>query len=342
MRDAEGFLRWAVEQAPGAIGYWPAQAVATMAIGGVPAIDSAMTASLGALHTWGKWQEEEINKLGASLSQMAEVVPMGEAAGRIPGTDIAVAGGSIDALCDQLVAGASNTGDVLVVIGATLVVWIVIDEWVEVPGLWTVPHTVPDRFLIGGPSNAGALFVDWARGVLNGLKRHGSAEQLLRNTDQYGVPIWLPYLRGERTPYNDPELRSSLYGLDITLGSAGMERAAYEASGFVVRRMLDMAGVSPRRVVASGGGSRVAPWMAAMADAVRAPVDSVAVPEGAALGASFLARVAAGLEKEIGDAERWAKVGRRTEPDPAWVDATHERYEKFLELSPRFDPGAPV
>ena len=342
MRDAEGFLRWAVEQAPGAAGYWPAQAVATMAIGGVPAIDSAMTASLGALHTWGKWQEEEINKLGANLSQMAEVVPMGEAAGRIPGTDIAVAGGSIDALCDQLVAGASNTGDVLVVIGATLVVWIVIDEWVEVPGLWTVPHTVPDRFLIGGPSNAGALFVDWARGVLNGLKRHGSGEQQLRSTDQYGVPIWLPYLRGERTPYNDPELRSSLYGLDITLGSAGMERAAYEASGFVVRRMLDMAGVTPRRVVASGGGSRVVPWMAAMADAVRAPVDSVAVPEGAALGASFLARVAAGLEKDIGDAERWARVGRRTEPDPAWVDATHERYEKFLELSPRFDPGAPV
>ena len=53
MRDAEGFLRWAIAQAPNAAGYWPAQAVATHAIGGVAAIDTAMTASLGSLHSWG-------------------------------------------------------------------------------------------------------------------------------------------------------------------------------------------------------------------------------------------------------------------------------------------------
>ena len=35
-------------------GIWPAQAVATNAIGGMPAIDTAMTASLGALHTLGQ------------------------------------------------------------------------------------------------------------------------------------------------------------------------------------------------------------------------------------------------------------------------------------------------
>jgi xylulokinase len=222
--------------------------------------------------------------------------------------------------------------------GATLIVWIVTDKWVEVPGLWTIPHTVPDRILVGGPSNAGALFVDWARRMLSGLRRHGAMAQTARSGDPQNVPVWLPYLRGERAPFHDPDLRSSLHDLDITSTPTGLERAAYEASGFVVRRMLDMAGVEPRRIVASGGGSRVLPWSAAIADATGAPVDTVAVPEGAALGASYLARMAAGLETELDGADRWAKVGRRVEPDPVWAVAARERYARFLDYLP-FDPG---
>ncbi len=339
MRDAEGFLRWAVAQAPDAAGYWPAQAVATYAIGGVPAIDTAMTASLGALHSWGKWDEEYLNVAGVDVSQMPEVVPMGQSAGTMPGTGTHLAGGTVDALCDQIVAGATQPGDVLVIMGATLIVWIVADEWVEVPGLWTIPHTVPDRILVGGPSNAGALFVDWARRMLAGTRRHGAVAQSERSGDPQNVPVWLPYLRGERAPFHDPDLRSSLHDLDITTSPTGLERAAYEASGFVVRRMLDMAGLKPRRIVASGGGSRVLPWSAAIADATSAPVDTVAVPEGAAFGASYLARMAAGLETDLDGADRWAKVGRRIEPDPVWVEAARERYARFLDYLP-YDPGA--
>jgi xylulokinase len=98
--------------------------------------------------------------------------------------------------------------------------------------------------------------------------------------------------------------------------------------------MLDMAGVTPRRIVASGGGSRVLPWTAAIADATGAPVDSVLVPEGAALGASYLARMAAGLETDLGGADRWAKVGRRTEPEPEWVKGARDRYARFIDLLP--------
>jgi xylulokinase len=339
MKDAEGFLKWAIAQDPKAAGYWPAQAVATNAIGGIPAIDTAMTASLGALHSWGKWDESYLEGLGLDVSQMATVVPMGESAGTIPGTRTHLTGGTVDALGDQIVAGASNVGDVLVIVGATLIVWIVTDEWKEVPGLWSVPHTVPDRILIGGASNAGALFVDWARRNLADLRPHGREPQPARRGSPSEVPVWLPYLRGERVPFHDPSLRSSLYGLDITTGPVALERAAYEASGFVVRRMVDLSGVTPKRLVVSGGGSRVLPWMAAMADAVGVPADTVAVPEGAAFGASYLARMAAGLETQLEGADRWAKVGRRFEPDSEWVDATRRRYETFLDVSP-FDPAS--
>jgi xylulokinase len=65
------------------------------------------------------------------------------------------------------------------------------------------------------------------------------------------------------------------------------------------------------------------------------PVDVVAVPEGAALGAAFTARMVAGLEGSAGDARRWARTGHRVEPDPAWVEAVGERYVRFRAITDR-------
>ena len=104
---------------------------------------------------------------------------------------------------------------------------------------------------------------------------------------------------------------------------------AREASGFVIRRILDRSGFAGRRIIATGGGSRSVPWMQAVADATGLPVDTVAVPEGAALGAAFLARMAAGLETSFDAAAGWAQSGRRIEPDPAWTAAASERYRRF-------------
>jgi xylulokinase len=331
MPDAEGFLRWAAAAAPGAAGYWPCQAVATHALSGVPAIDTGVTSSLGALQVRGKWNAPLLESIGVVESQLPVVVPMCQAGGTLPGSDTVFTGGTIDALCDQIVAGASEPGDVLAIFGATLIVWVVADQWLQVPGLISYPHTTPNRFLIGGPSNAGALFVDWARTLLRGRPRPGPDRERLepRLGSPERVPVWLPYVRGERTPYNNHALRSHLYGLDIASDPAALERAAFEASGFVIRRMIDAAGVPARRVVASGGGSRGTAWMSAVADATGLPVETVAVPEGAARGAAYFARMAAGLETSLDDSVRWAEVGRRIEPDPVWARATESRYRRF-------------
>lgn len=353
MPDAIGFLRWAAKECPNAAGYWPAQAVANYALSGVPAIDTAMSMSLGDLRVGNDWNLDMLRQIGVEPSQLPVVVPMAEKAATVKGTGAVLAPGTVDAFCDQLVAGADLSGDVLVICGATLVVWAVVDEWIECPGLWTVPHLVAGKTMVGGPSNAGALFVDWARSLLYGgsrrplprqsTRRGENAQPHVRTGDPGGVertgdpkrvPVWLPYLRGERAPYHDPDLRSSLHDLDITHDATALERAAYEASGFVVRAMLERAGVKAKRIVASGGGSRVTPWMQGMADASGLPVDVVAVHEGAALGAAFVARMAAGLETSLNDAARWAGVGWRIEPDASWQEAATARFARFRALSP--------
>src|SRR5580658_2269878 len=171
MPDAGGFVRWAVREVPGARGYWPAQAVANYALGRVPAIDTGTAICMGSMRQGIGWNPDALAKLGVTEEQLPHVVNMGEPAGTVTGTDAVLAAGTVDALCDQIVSGADRAGDVLVIFGATLIVWAVVDEWVEAPGLWTLPHTVAGKVLIGGPSNAGALFVDWARTMLYGATR---------------------------------------------------------------------------------------------------------------------------------------------------------------------------
>jgi xylulokinase len=72
--------------------------------------------------------------------------------------------------------------------------------------------------------------------------------------------------------------------------------------------------------------------MQAIADATGLPVEVSAVPEGAALGAAFIGRVAAGLETSITDAARWASTEHVVEPDPLWSNAMQDRYVRFREL----------
>ena len=130
-----------------------------------------------------------------------------------------------------------------------------------------------------------------------------------------------------------------LAALDLTHDAAAVRRAAFEASGFVARRCIDAArehaGLAPRRIVATGGGTRVDEWVQALADTTQLPVDCVAVPEGGALGSAWLARIAAGLEAPTAmpEGRRWARTARTVEPDPLWVGPVAERYERFLLLS---------
>jgi len=335
--EGRRMLEWAVSELPGQPGYWPCQAVATHALCGVPGVDSATSTSFGSLMRKGRWDGDVLAGLGVTEGQLATIVPLGQVAGTLANSPTVVGGGSIDAFCEQIVSGAVRPGDVLVIFGATLVVWVVAEEWIEVEGLTSFPSTVPDKFMIGGPSNAGALFVDWVRTVTKGPARRSKAPSRpsdLRASDPARVPVWLPYLRGERTPFHDPGLLASLHGLDIAHGPDAVVRASYEASGFVIRRLVERSGLQARRIVATGGGSRSVAWMEAVADATGLPVDTVAVPEGAALGAAFLARMVAGLESDFQVSGSWARTGQRIEPDPAWAAAADRRYRLFEALGP--------
>jgi xylulokinase len=318
---APELLRQLVASEPGAAGYWPVQAVANRSLGGPGAIDVTTAIAMSPLFDGTGWSVRLCAEAGCLPEALPEVAGLAEPIGKV-GNSV-LASGIVDTLAEQIVSGAVEVGDVLVICGTTLVVWVVTDSWREVPGLWTVPHTVSGRTLIGGASNAGGMFLDWA------TKFTGSAPG---RTLPASIPVWAPYPRGERTPFHDSARRASLIGLELSHDRPEVRRAAFEAAGFVVRQHIDLSGITARRVVATGGGTSRAEWLQALADCTRLPVDVVAVPECGALGAAYVARMAAGLEASLDGAAAWARVGKRVEPDASWVEHAERRYEMFRRL----------
>ncbi len=319
-REFRSMLEWTASQAPDARGYWTAPAVAGAALGGVPAADYGTGFALVPLWN-GDWQEAELAAIGVRPDQMPILVPDDEPAGRI-GTAVQ-APSMADAWAECTVSGADSDTDALVICGTTLIVWPVVSERVAIPGMWTIPHPRHHLSILGGASNAGGMFINWARRML--------ADAPPR-TEPAGVPVWVPYLKGERTPVHDHTLRASLHDMEISQRPDAMMRAAYEASAFSARRLIELASSRTERIVASGGGVNDRQWMQALADCTGHPVHCVAVPEGAALGAAWHARVVAGLDARA-DSTRWVRSGAVVDPDPRWRSACDDRYQRWTELA---------
>ncbi len=319
------FLEWHVREHPDAHGFWMAQAVANHALTGKAIVSTTVGMTATPLSTGLDWDAAQVESCGARVEQMPAIGISGQPLADVAGhKNCVLEGGTIDAMAEQIVAGCDDVGDVLVICGTTLIVWAVIDDWLTVPNYYTIPHTAPGKFLMGGPSNAGGLFLNWVDRML---------APDAAPADPHRVPVWAPYPRGERVPFQDSARRAQLVDLDLTHDAAAVRRAAFESSAFVARRIIEASPATARRIVAVGGGTRVPGWVESLADCTGLPVHVGGVPEGGALGAAFLARLAAGLETSTNRAAEWATTSRIVDPDSRWSAPTNERYERFLEVA---------
>ena len=319
--DAPEFLRALTRIAPGASGYWSAQTTATVALGGPPVLAADVAQVLWPLVADARWDQSVLDDCGVSMDQVPAIVTS-----RTPVADVdgmLLDGGAIDVACERVVSGVQD-GDVLVICGSTLIVMAGLPAGAVLPPVILAYPDETGALTATAASNAGGLFLNWVDRTV--AKARGTV-------DPDNVPVWVPYIRGERTPWNDPNRRASLADLHQGHDAAALRRGAFEASAFVARHLLELMDMSPRRVVAVGGGTQVDDWMQSLADCIGAPVDASTEPETGAIGAAFCARITAGLENDMRDGARWARRTRRFEPQPEWVDATKRRYARFRELA---------
>jgi glycerol kinase len=171
----------------------------------------------------------------------------------------------------------------------------------------------------------GAIFiagaaVQWLRDALKMIARADDVNALAAAADPAAQVYLVPAFVGLGAPYWDAQARGAVFGLTRNAGSAELARAALEAVGYQTRDLLEaMRADWPPR--GSDTVLRVDGAMAAsditlqfLADILAAPVDRPAVMETTALGAAYLAGLAAGLCPDLeGFAARW-QCARRFVP----------------------------
>lgn len=150
--------------------------------------------------------------------------------------------------------------------------------------------------------------------------------------------FFLPYLMGERSPHNNPNVRAMFIGMSMDTSREDMTQAVLEGVSFGLRDSLEVArslGIQIERTKICGGGAKSPLWKKMIANIMNMKVDVIESEEGPALGAAMLAAVGCGAYPDVETiAEKMVKVVDTVEPDPELVAKYEEKYQQFKRLYP--------
>jgi xylulokinase len=262
---------------------------------------------------------------------------------------VPVVGGGGDQACGAVGSGIVSKGIVSATLGTSGVVFAYSDTPQYDPDgrLQTMCHAVPGKWCVFGCMLAAGGSFQWFR---NQLGRQEIAEAKRQKVDPYSLLIaqaqkahpgceglfFLPYLTGERCPYPDPAARACFIGMTARTDRSALIRSVLEGITFGMSdqiRIMRQMGVKITQVRASGGGANSQFWRQLQADMYNAPVVTVNVAEGSALGAAILAAVGTGQFKSVPQAcEKIMKVGGGLKPDSKLVKLYDNHYKEFHRL----------
>jgi glycerol kinase len=160
--------------------------------------------------------------------------------------------------------------------------------------------------------------VQWLRDGLGVIEQAAETEGLAASLDSNQGVYFVPALTGLGSPHWDPYARGTIVGLTRGSGREHLARATLEAIAYqtvdAVRAQNTALGVELEELRADGGATANAWLMQFQADMLGVPVVVPEITETTALGAGYLAGIAAGTWTQEDVRGMWSQ-DRRFEPD---------------------------
>ena len=172
----------------------------------------------------------------------------------------------------------------------------------------------------------------WWMDEIIGTKDYKKEQEAITKLGENHV-YYLPYLMGERSPYNNPNARATFIGMTMDTTRADMTQAVLEGVAFALRDSFEVAktlGIPIERTKICGGGAKSPLWKKIIANVLNIKVDVLETEEGPSLGGAMLAAVACGEYKDVESAAAAiVKVVDTVEPDPELAVKYEARYQQF-------------
>ncbi|MGW8279832.1 xylulokinase [Sphingomonas aurantiaca] len=256
---------------------------------------------------------------------------------------VPVAAGGGDNAAGAVGVGVVADGDALLSLGTSGVIFVATSDFRPNPdrAVHAFCHALPGLWHQMSVHLSAASCIDWVARITGAA---GAADLFARAEaagPASGPELFLPYLSGERTPHNDPEVRGAFLRLDNDTDAGRLSQAVLEGVAFALADGLDVlreAGTVVERLAVIGGGARSRYWGEVIAAAMEVELVYLQGGEvGPALGAARLAQlgVDGGDPADICVAP---PVSHSIVPDPALVSALAEKKAAFRQAYSRITP----
>ncbi len=197
--------------------------------------------------------------------------------------------------------------------------------------LTTIAYRLDGRttYALEGSIFVAGAAVQWLRDGLGVIKGAAETEALARDLASTEGVYLVPAFTGLGAPHWDPDARGAILGLTRDSGVAHLARAALEAVGYQTADLTDAVADDMRAgapevelgTLRVDGGMVVNDWICQfLADMLDRPVERPAVVETTALGAAYLAGLAAGVYGSLEAVAQAWRLERRFEPRMAAGD----------------------
>ncbi len=257
-----------------------------------------------------RWSPTLLKASGMQGTQMPRLVEGNEPSGLLHAhlaqrwgmpARVVVAGGAGDNAASAVGMGCVQAGEGFVSLGTSGVIFVTRDGHRPNPagGLHAFCHALPQRWHQMSVMLSAASAIGWATRSLGFANEESFMHEASQTSasERERAPRFLPFLSGERTPYNEPRLSGMWHGMRHDHTRAALAWAVVEgvswglAAGW--RSFGDQA--PARRLSAVGGGARSAWWLQVLADTLSLPlVQHEHSDVGGALGAARLGWLAVG------------------------------------------------
>ncbi|MDV7270041.1 xylulokinase [Thioclava sp. A2] len=253
------------------------------------------------------WSDALLEASGMRRDQMPALVEGSEVSGLlrpelaarwgIKGA-VPVAGGAGDNAASAIGAGTIRPGRGFISLGTSGVLFAANAAYRPNPAsaVHSFCHALPDTWHQMGVILSAASALGWYADLV-GTAPADLTRALGDDLLPPGEALFLPYLAGERTPYNSASLRARFDGLSARADRESLTRAVLEGVAYALKdnqAALAAAGTAPEPLLAMGGGSRSSYWLRVIATVLDVPVLLPAEGDfGAAFGAARLGILAA-------------------------------------------------
>ena len=290
------------------------------------------------------WSKPMLDLLGIDEAMLPQVFESEDVIGKttLCGLDAAVVAGAGDNAAAAIGTNTVRAGQCNISLGTSGTIFISSDKYSVDPNgaLHSFDHADGTYHLMGCMLSAASCNKWWMDEILQ-TKDYGAEQAAIEKLGENHV-YYLPYLMGERSPWNNPNARATFIGMTMDSTRADMTQAVLEGVAFAVRDMYEVAkslGTDIARTKICGGGAKSPLWRKMVANILNLPVDIPVSEEGPGMGGAMLAMVACGAYASVEEAANAiVKVAGTEEPDPELVAKYEARYQQFKAIYPALKP----